>query len=272
MKKSLKITIIVIGVLVGVIILDTAQAIIFNNSPIIRITKTYSNFHKKNIGILVETDIYDGVTQITRFKWEAHTLPIEENSDNLKDTYNKVSDYFKNEKVDRSNLGAYSLDEDNNVVEVLLIDNSKEKQEEFLKQTGASSKFIRFEQGGLYYNSSSFEFYITKLQVHNDIRFNSYYTFDNSTIYLASNLEEFYIKEKDGDITLKTYLSTAYQTFDDGIKSITDNLELKKTLQDGTKIYKSKDKDITMIVCNTTKNNKNIFIGDYSMEYIEGDF
>ena len=28
---------------------------------------------------------------------------------------------------------------------------------------------------------------------------------------------------------------------------------------------------ITMIVCNTTKNDKNILIGDYSMEYTEGD-
>ena len=39
----------------------------------------------------------------------------------------------------------------------------------------------------------------------------------------------------------------------------------------GTKIYKSKDKDITMIVCNTTKNDRNILIGDYSMKYIGGD-
>ena len=86
MKKSLKITLIIIGVFVGLIILDTTQAIVFNNSPIIRITKTYSNSHKKHIGVFVETDIYDGVTQTTRFKWETHTLPIIDNTDNLKDT------------------------------------------------------------------------------------------------------------------------------------------------------------------------------------------
>ncbi|UKI57594.1 MAG: hypothetical protein L6V81_09835 [Clostridium sp.] len=39
MKKSLKITLIIIGVFVGLIILDTTQAIVFNNSPIIRKTK-----------------------------------------------------------------------------------------------------------------------------------------------------------------------------------------------------------------------------------------
>lgn len=124
--------------------------------------------------------------------------------------------------------------------------------------------------------SNNFDFYITKPEHHNDIRFNDYYTIMdngiNRTIYLAGNLGEFYIKDQDSDITLKTYLSTTFQTLDDGIKSITDELELKETLRDGgTKIYKSKDKDITMIVCNTTKNDKNILIGDYSMEYVNGD-
>ena len=53
---------------------------------------------------------------------------------------------------------------------------------------------------------------------------------------------------------------------------VIEKLELKDTLKDGgTNIYKSKDKDITMIVCNTTKNDKNILIGDYSMEYTDGD-
>lgn len=117
-----------------------------------------------------------------------------------------------------------------------------------------------------------FDFYITKPQTHTDIKYNEYYTSDNNTIYLAGNIGEFYIKENDKDITLKTYLSTAFQTIDDGIKHITNKLELKETLQDGEiQIYKSKNKDITMIICNTTKNNKNILIGDYSMKYNEID-
>ena len=271
MKKSFKITLIVVGVVLGIILLDTAQAIIFNNSPIIKVTKTYSSMQRKDIGIFVETYIFDGITKRTYFKWEAHTLPIIEKTENLKNTYDKVNDYFGDEKADHSNLGAYSLDEENNVVVVSLIDNSKEKQEEFIKRTGVNSKYIKFEQGGPY-TTSSFDFYISKPQAHNDIRFNDYYIADNRTIYLAGNIEEFYVKEEDKDITLKTYLSTTFQTLDDGIKHITDKLELKDTLNDGgTKIYKSKDKDITMIVCNTIKNDRNILIGDYSMEYTEGD-
>ena len=143
MKKSLKITLIIIGVFVGLIILDTTQAIVFNNSPIIRITKTYSNSHKKHIGVFVETDIYDGVTQTTRFKWETHTLPIIDNTDNLKDTYKKVSDYFGSETTDHSNLGSCSLDESNNVVVVTLIDNSKTKQEEFIKNANIIVKIAK---------------------------------------------------------------------------------------------------------------------------------
>ena len=119
---------------------------------------------------------------------------------------------------------------------------------------------------------NDFDFYITKPESHTDIRFNDYYTANDRTIYLAGNIGEFYIKDQDKDFTLKTYLSTAFQTLDDVIKHIADKLEFKVTLKDGgTKIYKSKNKDITMIVCNTTKNDKDILIGDYSMEYNEGD-
>lgn len=116
-----------------------------------------------------------------------------------------------------------------------------------------------------------FDFYITKPQAHNDIRFNDYLTFSDRKIYLAGNIGEFYVVDGKTMI-LKEYISNANRTMDDSIKSITDKLELKDTLKDGgTKIYKSKDKDITMIVCNTTKNDRNILIGDYSMEYTEGD-
>ncbi len=190
---------------------------------------------------------------------------------NLKETYNKVNEYFGNEKADRSNLSAYSLDEENNVIIITLVNNSKEKQEDFMKKVGVNSKYIKFEQGGPH-NTLGMDFYIIKPINHNDIRFNSYYTVDNRTIYLAGNIEEFYIVDSGSKMTLKYYISNANQTFNRSIQTITDKLELKNTLNDGgTKIYKSKEKDITMIVCNTTKNDRNIFIGDYSIEYTEGD-
>ncbi len=116
------------------------------------------------------------------------------------------------------------------------------------------------------------DFYITKPVVHNSIRFKEYYTLDNRTIYLAGNLEEFYIVDSGSKMTLKYYISNANQTLNRSLETITNELELKDTLKDGgTKIYKSKDKDLTMIICNTTENDKNILIGDYSVEYTESD-
>ena len=41
MKKSLKITLIILGVLVGIIVLDTLQAKIFDNSPLLKIREVY---------------------------------------------------------------------------------------------------------------------------------------------------------------------------------------------------------------------------------------
>lgn len=51
MKKGLKITLIVVGVLVGIIILDTIQALVFDNNPIIGIETR----GMKREGILVDT-------------------------------------------------------------------------------------------------------------------------------------------------------------------------------------------------------------------------
>lgn len=108
---------------------------------------------------------------------------------------------------------------------------------------------------------------VEKYDVYNTIEFYDYYidTNENRTIYLSGSISEVYIN----DITLENYVSTE---FNDRIESIIDNLELISTLKDGgTSIYKSEDKDITMIVCNTTKGDKDILIGDYSLEYTQGD-
>ncbi|MDD2435821.1 MAG: hypothetical protein PHO63_06200 [Bacilli bacterium] len=69
----------------------------------------------------------------------------------------KVSNYFGNENVDRSNLGAYRLDKGNNVIIVELVDNSKLKQESFLEKAGIESNYsnyVQFEQGGPYITSN----------------------------------------------------------------------------------------------------------------------
>ena len=169
--------------------------------------------------------------------------------ENKSKTSTKVSETPKKAETKSSNVPTISSK------------SQEEKQEEF-KDKINDSQYIEFKQGGPY-TTSGLDFYITKLQSHNYIRFNDYYNASDRAIYLAGNLGEFYIKTEDKDIPLKTYISTTYQTLDDIIKSISNKLESKSTYKDGgTKIYKSKDKDITMIVCNTIEGNKEILIGD----------
>ena len=56
MKKVLKITLIVLGILIGIIAIDTIQAIVFNNSPILHIRDYINRCDEKDYidkGIIV---------------------------------------------------------------------------------------------------------------------------------------------------------------------------------------------------------------------------
>lgn len=57
MKKSIKKASIVIGIIIAVLVLDSIQALAFDNSPLIKVRKYYDggNLHYKDGGLLVET-------------------------------------------------------------------------------------------------------------------------------------------------------------------------------------------------------------------------
>ncbi len=68
----------------------------------------------------------------------------------LKDTFNRIGEYFGNESTDRSNLGAYYIDEEKGKVVVVLVDNSVEQQDKFKKIANVDLKYVLFVQGGPY--------------------------------------------------------------------------------------------------------------------------
>lgn len=119
-------------------------------------------------------------------------------------------------------------------------------------------------------NNKRFDFYISKYEDRNGTKFNDYITFNDRKYYLASNIKEFYVIDGESMI-LKSYITNFNHALDDhSIKRITGKLTVKDILKDGgTTIYKSKDKDITIIECKTIDGNDDIYIGDYSMEYEE---
>lgn len=68
------------------------------------------------------------------------------------------------------------------------------------------------------------------------------------------------VKENNKEIDLKDYIED-----DDAINKIINTLNLEQILMDGgTKIYKG---NITLIECNTTEGNKDIYIGNKDLEY-----
>ena len=65
----------------------------------------------------------------------------------LEDVNIKIQEYFGKENVNRTNLGYNYVDEENDVVVVGLIDNSKEKQDEFIYNVFSNccgTKYIKY--------------------------------------------------------------------------------------------------------------------------------
>lgn len=193
----------------------------------------------------------------------------DKNPTNLQDTYSAIGNYFGDSSVDRSNLGAFYLDEENNIIVVNLIDNSESKQEEFLEKANIDSKYIKFEQGGPY-NTNSLDIDLKVSSEYNDknIKFKEYLKLDNRTIYLAENVSELFIVENKNQTSLKKYMINSTEVVDKSIESITNLLNKQSILKDGgTIIFKNKDKNITLIKCNTIDGNKDIYIGDYNLNF-----
>lgn len=185
---------------------------------------------------------------------------------NYKDTSSVVNNYFQSTKKDE-NIAAISYDDEKQVIVVTLVDNSKENQEKFLSNVNVDKKYIEFEQGGAY---NTFDAKIVTLDSSKEdkISFNKYLTKENRTIYLENNIKELYIFDHQRRWTFKYYVTNTNQSLENSLKSVTDLLEKEANLKDGgTIIYKDKDKNMTVIACNTLNGNKDVYIGDYQLSF-----
>lgn len=73
---KIKRTILIILVVLSIVLIDTVQAKIFNNRPVISIVEDYNggDLYQKSKGLLVDTYIYTDGRQETIFKWENSSL------------------------------------------------------------------------------------------------------------------------------------------------------------------------------------------------------
>lgn len=137
---------------------------------------------------------------------------------------------------------------------VVSIDNSRSLRNEGIEYTDTSSEM---------------DYYVERSEQHNDIKYNEYYIGETRKIFLASNITDIIIASGGQKISLNKFLLSDTKMSDyDIIHFMMRKLDKKNTLKDGgTTIYRSKNKDRTMIVCNTLDKNYDVYIGDYNMKY-----
>ncbi len=149
MNKGIKIALIVIGAVVGIIVLDTIQALVFNNNPIIG---SQTKCRSKE-GIFVTTYHCENGRNITKLKDSTCSTEtvcketiIKDYYIEAKDLQERINEYFTSEEADLSNY-AHSYIDGNNKVIVGLIDNTEDKQNEFLDRVFTKccgADYIRF--------------------------------------------------------------------------------------------------------------------------------
>lgn len=283
MKKGLKITLIVLGVLVGVIALDTLQAKIFDNSPLFKIRDNLGG-GTIDKGIFVNHYHCNNNENVTTWKGTKFACSEKESKKEIKEIVDLVvrdglscamalEEFYQDDNYTYS----YSCIKSDKVI-VKYNDGSEESVKEALQNNRITIQdldrfnitYIKEEiEDNNESNREEFDFYLSKPEMHNNIRFNDYITYEDRKIYLAGNINQFYVVDG-STMILEEFISNYNRSLEDSIKMITDKLELVGTLKDGgTTIYKSKDKDVTLISCKKIGGNNNIYIGDYSLEYTD---
>ncbi len=91
MKKSVKFILIFLILFIGLLLIDTMQAKIFNNEPFVKVTKNYDGgaLYRQDKGILTNTYICADGTKKTVFKWEKYICPINNNMEKIADIVDK---------------------------------------------------------------------------------------------------------------------------------------------------------------------------------------
>lgn len=274
MKKGLKIVLIIIGVIVGIILLDSIQALVFDNNPIIGIQTR----NMKKVGILVDTHHCGNGKHDTVIKGFSYSCNYEGGKYTLVDETQKINDFTCAEALEGfyedENYTYYWSCIKNKYMIVKYDDGSKELISEALNNNHIDIQildkfnidYIKIEQEKF---KEDIKFNIIETKNCN-FRLNEYYKNNDRTIY-TSCLDEIYVIRPNSDavVTLKYYLENVYQTLDDSIKQLVKDATIDKELKDGgTKIYK-KD-NYTVILCNTVNGNKDIYIGNEQFKYEQG--
>lgn len=141
-------------------------------------------------------------------------------NDTLEGTYNKIKDYLKNDNISKENYNAFYYNENKDMIIVELHDNTKEKQEIFLKDAKVDARYIIFVQAYAEYMTSNLKCIETLLSGYITSELN------NSVEKSLSDIIDVDIENIDYSKIMVTDNNLIYvlvKTDDENIKSVLDN-------------------------------------------------
>ena len=271
---------IVVGIILGVILLDSIQALVFNNNPIIKIKEYYNggNLNYKSKGLLVDTINCSNGKKDTVIKGFSYSCNYEGGNYTLVDKTKEIKDFACAEALEQfyedENYTYYWNCIKNKYMIVKYKDGSNELISEALKSSHIdiqvldkfNIKYIKMEK-----EDEVADIKLNVVEPQNcNLKLNEYYKNNDRVIY-TSCFDEIYVIRKNSDavMTLKYHLENVNQTFDRSISELVSDIEVVSMLKDGgTKVYK-KD-NYTIIVCNTIDGNKDVYIGNKDFKYEQG--
>ena len=156
MKKVVKITFAILGILISILILDTLQAKIFNNSPLLKV-REYQGDNLVDKGLFVNHFKCNNLEEKTTWKIKKYVCPVSEIT--LEDINDKIINFISKEE-NYINYAFNYIDLEKKVIVVGLVDNNKNNQEEFITKVFSSccgSNYIDYLN-----NNSLIEFQETK--------------------------------------------------------------------------------------------------------------
>ena len=138
MKKFLKVILIVLFALVGIIAIDTLQAKIFDNSPLLKIRDNFDGGSIDYIdkGLFVNHYHCNNSEKVTTWKGVKFACSVKEIS--LDDINDKIINYISNNQEDNTNYAYNYVDLGKQVVVVGLVDNSQNNQDECITKVFSS--------------------------------------------------------------------------------------------------------------------------------------
>ncbi len=244
MQKGIKITLIILSFLIGIVLLDTLQAKIFNNSPLLKIRQYYDEEKNYYIdkGLFVNHYYCSEKEEKTLFKKVKYSCPLQDSQE--------IADGIDKELVEciENELGAYLVTENDSLKEIPLSEIKKSDTLKIAYYKGVQASNNQDNMYVLVYpKNGTYEFSVMK-----DFDKYFYEKFAIYQTYESPLTPTIYIHSQNNDVDFKNILNKCHKVSNSNEESLPT--KTVNNLKETTKIIiKNSDKTL-----GTIKDNKQI--------------